>query len=80
LISVLDRGSVGNYQASCHNQFNPSVVVHLDGQPPTYIQEGLTAGRLVAERGGRSRLAPPPRLNPPMTTLSNDLLHDLGVV
>jgi hypothetical protein len=65
MILVLDRGSVGISQASCYNQFNPSAVVHLHGQPPADIQGDrpsgrLVAGRLMAERGGGPEPARPP--------------------
>jgi hypothetical protein len=55
MIVVLDQGSVGNYQASCHNPINLSAVIHLYGQP-SRGHSGRPAlrpphGRISAERG-----------------------------
>jgi hypothetical protein len=52
-LSIRSRFSC-NYQASRHNQFNPSAVVHLDGQSTADIQAGL-----MAERGPEPARLPP---------------------
>jgi hypothetical protein len=63
MILVLDRGSIDISQASCRNQFNPSVVVHLDDQPPADIQGGRPSASWPAAswpKGGPEPARPPP--------------------
>jgi hypothetical protein len=61
-LSIRSRFSWQLYQASCYNQFNPSSVVHLDGQPSADIQAGRMAASWPAAswpKGGPEPARPP---------------------